>query len=253
MGFWIMVVEKKILILKTGNTIKSLLDSGNDFEDWFIACSGLSKSRFVVRSLHFGESLVNLNRISAIIITGSPAFITDEEAWNFIGASYIKEAHKSGIPILGVCYGHQLLAWTFGGKVGFNAEGRSIGTIPIKLKESAKNDLLFGGLPERFNVNVSHQQSVVELPPKATELALTSSNNLQAFRLGEKTWGIQFHPEFSKDINLIYIDERSMAIKDEGLDPKKLSSLVSDTPNSVILFEKFCQLVVENKGQPSRS
>ena len=248
-----MVVEKKILILKTGNTIRSLLDLGNDFEDWFIACSGMTKNRFVVRSLHFGESLVNLSRIAAIIITGSPAFITDEETWNFIGASYIKKAHKSGIPILGVCYGHQLLAWTFGGKVEFNAEGRSIGTVSINLKESAKNDLLFGGLPERFNVNVSHQQSVVELPSEATELALSSSNNLQAFRLGDKTWGIQFHPEFSKDIIQKYIDERSMAIKDEGLDPEKLSSLVSDTPNSVILFKKFCQLAAESKGQPSRS
>ena len=209
-----MVAEKKILILKTGNTIKSLLDSGEDFEDWFVACSGLSKSRFVVRSLHFGESLVNLSCITAIIITGSPAFVTDEEAWNFIGASYIKKAHKIGIPILGVCYGHQLLAWTFGGKVEFNAEGRNIGTIPINLKESAKNDLLFSGLPERFNVNVSHQQSVVELPSEAIELALSSSKNLQAFRFGDKTWGIQFHPEFSKDIVRKYIDERSMTIKD---------------------------------------
>ena len=234
MGFWIMVVEKKILILKTGNTIKSLLDSGNDFEDWFIACSGLSKSRFVVRSLHFGESLVNLNRISAIIITGSPAFITDEEAWNFIGASYIKEAHKSGIPILGVCYGHQLIAWTFGGKVEFNKEGRSIGTISINLKESAKNDLLFGGLPERFNVNVSHQQSVVRLPPDAVKLAVSSSNILQAFRLGEKTWGIQFHPEFSKKIIREYIHERAFAIREEGLDSTKLYDQASNTPLSLI-------------------
>ena len=246
-----MVAEKKILILKTGNTIKSLLDSGEDFEDWFVACSGLSKSRFVVRSLHFGESLVNLSCITAIIITGSPAFITDEEAWNFIGASYIKKAHKIGIPILGVCYGHQLLAWTFGGKVGFNAEGRSIGTIPIKLKESAKNDLLFGGLPERFNVNVSHQQSVVQLPSEAIELALSSSNNLQAFRFGDKSWGIQFHPEFSKDIVRKYIDERSMTIREEGLDLEKLESLVSDTPNSVILFQRFCQLATDKKSQLS--
>ena len=246
-----MVAEKKILILKTGNTIKSLLDSGEDFEDWFVACSGLSKRRFVVRSLHFGESLVNLSRIVAIIITGSPAFVTDEEAWNFIGASYIKKAHKIGIPILGVCYGHQLLAWTFGGKVEFNAEGRNIGTIPINLKESAKNDLLFSGLPERFNVNVSHQQSVVELPSEAIELALSSSNNLQAFRFGDKTWGIQFHPEFSKDIVRKYIDERSMTIKEEGLDLEKLESLVSDTPNSVILFQRFCQLATDKKGQLS--
>ena len=242
------VVDKKILILKTGNTIKGLLEKGKDFEDWFVDCSGLAKNVFIIRSLHLGESLVDLSQIAAIIITGSPAFITDEETWNFIGASYIREAHGIGIPILGVCYGHQLLAWTFGGKVAFNEEGRNIGTITINLKEPARNDLLFGGLPERFNVNVSHQQSVVELPSKAIELASSNSNNLQAFRLGETSWGVQFHPEFSKDIVRKYIEERSIKIKEEGLDPEMLASLALNTPNSVILFQRFCHLAKDKKG-----
>lgn len=239
-----MVSDRKILILKTGNTIRSLLDSGKDFEHWFAVHSGLPSTNFMVKSLHLEEPLVDLMDVAGIVITGSPAYVTDEEIWNFTGAEYIKKAHKSGIPILGVCYGHQLLAWAFGGKVDFNEEGRNIGTTSIKLTESAKDDLLFGDLPDGFDVNVSHQQSVVRLPPDAVTLAVGSSDILQAFRLGDKTWGIQFHPEFSKEVIREYIQARATEIIEEGLDPDKLSDQASDTPNSTILFQKFCQLAM---------
>ena len=238
--------NKQILILKTGHTIAGLLDAGEDFEDWFIDCSGLKEELFITKSLHLEEDLIDLGQIRAIIVTGSPAYITDEASWNFIAANYIKEAHQLGIPILGVCYGHQLLAWTFGGKVDFNANGRSIGTIQINLTELAKRDHLFKVLPERFSVHVSHQQSVVKLPADAVKLASGHSDIVQAFRLGNKTWGVQFHPEFSKRIMQKYIDERRITIEEEGLDPVRLSSQVSDTPRSAYLFRNFCQLAMDN-------
>ena len=241
-----MTKSKRILILKTGHTIKSLLDAGEDFEDWFIGFSGLDNNLFTTRSLYLGESLLDLSQIRAIIVTGSPAYITDEALWNLTGADYIKDAHRLGIPILGVCYGHQLLAWAFGGKIDFNANGRSIGTIQINLTESAKTDYLFNVLPERLAVHVSHQQSVVELPAEAVKLATGDSDIVQAFRLGEKTWGVQFHPEFSKEVILKYIDERRIIIEEEGLDPDYLSSKVSDTPHGAYLFRKFCQLVMSS-------
>ena len=91
-----MISERKILILKTGNTIKSLLDTGKDFEHWFTDHSGLCKTKFMVRSLHLEDPLVDLRQVAGIIITGSPAYVTDKESWNFTGAEYVRRAHKSG-------------------------------------------------------------------------------------------------------------------------------------------------------------
>ena len=234
---------KPILIIKTGNTIESLLARGEDFEGWFVRESGYAKEYFAVNSLHENEKLDAIDSISGVIITGSPSYITDEEQWNFVGADYLREAHARQIPILGVCYGHQLVAWAFDGEVAFHPSGREIGTVPITLTEAAREDPLFSEIPEHFNAQISHQQSVIRLPLNALRLAANEFEPNQAFRIGDTTWGIQFHPEFSAEVVREYIIARSEAISAEGLDPQLLLNAVKDTPQSVEVLQTFCGLV----------
>ncbi len=234
--------EKTLLIIKTGNTIASLRDQGLDFEDWFIAGSGLPASDFVVRSLFLGEPLPDLQSTAGILITGSPAYVTDLEPWNETAAAYLREAHEREIPILGVCYGHQLLAWAFGGEVGFHPSGREIGTVPMHLTAAAEQDALLGTLPEKFRAQVSHQQSVLRLPEGAVLLAHNDFEPHHAFRIGNWTWGIQFHPEFSEQITAAYIRERAEDLKAEGLDTDRLLAEVAESPEAATLTRHFCLL-----------
>jgi len=244
-------MSKPILIIKTGNTIDSLLARGEDFEDWFISYSGYQADNFVVKSLHQGDELDELNKIAGIIITGSPAYVSDEEAWNFVGADYIRKAHELEIPILGVCYGHQLIAWAFSGEVDFHPAGREIGTVPLVLTGAAQDDPLFTGLPGEFPAQVSHQQSVTGLPLNAVRLAANDFEPNQAFRLGSTSWGIQFHPEFTAEVVKEYILARQGAIAGEGLNPQQLIEGIQDTPYSVEILKRFCRLVFEKERQGS--
>ena len=237
-------MNKRILILKTGNTIDSLLEQGEDFEDWFIAESARSSEEFVTRSLHNNEDLEDLDTIAGIIITGSPAYVTDEEEWNFVGAEYLRKAYELEIPMLGVCYGHQLIAWAFGGEVDYHPQGREIGTVAIELTAAADEDPLFENLPEEFLVQVSHQQSVTGLPVNAIRLAANSFEPNQAYRLGPYTWGVQFHPEFTADIVKEYICARRDAIESEGINAEGLLEKLQATPFSVNLLQKFCLLAL---------
>ena len=232
---------KKILILKTGNTIESLIEQGEDFEDWFIAVSGLNSNVFAVQSLLLCEDLMDLENVA-----GSPAYVTDEAPWNFTGGEYIRKAHKAAIPILGVCYGHQLVAWAFKGEVAFRSEGREIGTVHIKKTTAADEDALFGALPQNFTAQVSHQQSVTTLPVEAVRLAGSDFEINQAYRLGAKTWGIQFHPEFSADIIRTYIKERQEDLENEGLHVDALLAATMETPVSAELLKKFCALAINH-------
>jgi len=233
----------KILIIKTGNTIPSFLAKQEDFEDWFIRGSGLDSSRFICCAVDKGEALPAIDNVIAAIVTGSPAYVTDLAPWNEVAADYLRILHEAQKPILGVCYGHQLLAWAFGGEVGFHPEGREIGTVDVELTEEAASDVLFANMSTQFSAQASHLQSVLSLPNEAVLLAKNSFEANHAFRLGSSTWGVQFHPEFSASVMSTYIRERSDDIAKEGLDVEELLARVSATPVSASLLARFVGLV----------
>ncbi|GJM13013.1 MAG: GMP synthase [Pseudohongiella sp.] len=236
-------MSKKILIIKTGTTIESLLARQEDFEDWFIRGTGLEADNFICCAVDEGEPLPVFDAVAAAIVTGSPAYVTDLAPWNEIAADYLRALHAQQKPILGVCYGHQLLAWAFGGEVGFHSFGREIGTVDIELSAEAAKDALFVDVPRVFKAQASHLQSVLALPDEAVLLAKNSFEPNHAFRLGASTWGVQFHPEFSAPIMSAYIRERSDAINEEGLDAESLLNRVSDTPISAGLLRQFAGLI----------
>ena len=233
----------KILIIETGNTILSLLEENEDFEDWFIRGTGLDSNRFICCAVDKGEYLPAIDDVVAAIVTGSPAYVTDLAPWNEIAADYLRLLHERQKPILGVCYGHQLLAWAFGGVVGFHPNGREIGTIDVELTQEAASDVLFAKMPTQFSAQASHQQSVLSLPDEAVLLAKNSFDAHHAFRLGSSTWGVQFHPEFSAHVMSIYIRERRDDIVREGLNVEELLARVDATPVSVSLLQKFSGLL----------
>ncbi|MBL4572701.1 MAG: glutamine amidotransferase, partial [Gammaproteobacteria bacterium] len=190
-----------------------------------------------------GEALPATDNVIAAIVTGSPAYVTDLAPWNEVAADYLRILHEAQKPILGVCYGHQLLAWAFGGEVGFHPQGREIGTVDVELTEEAASDVLFAKISTQFSAQASHLQSVLSLPKEAVLLAKNSFESNHAFRLGSSTWGVQFHPEFSASVMSTYIRERSDDIAKEGLDVEELLARVSATPVSESLLTRFVGLV----------
>jgi GMP synthase (glutamine-hydrolysing) len=238
-------MSNKILIIKTGNTIPSLQDENEDFEDWFIRGSGLDSSRFICCAVDKGEALPLIEDVAAAIVTGSPAYVTDLAPWNEIATGYLRLLHAGQKPILGVCYGHQLLAWTFGGEVGFHPSGREIGTVDVELTREAASDVLFANMPTQFSAQASHLQSVLSLPNEAVLLAKNSFDAHHAFRLGSSTWGVQFHPEFSAHVMSTYIRERSDEIAREGLNVEELLTRVAATPLSASLLQRFAALLIK--------
>ena len=238
-------VTKRILILKTGTTITPVLERGEDFEQWFIQFGSGDANHYFVCNLQNGEVLPDLDKVLGIIITGSAANVTAAEAWTYAGADYLRAARHSEVPMLGVCYGHQLIAWTFGGVVEFHARGREIGTEDIRSSEQVIDDILFCELPRQFKAQVSHQQTVTELPVGAVHLAGNAFEPNQAFRLGQNIWGVQFHPEFTAEVVRTYIEHRAAAITEEGLDVAQLLAKVTESEFASIPLQRFTSYCLE--------
>jgi GMP synthase (glutamine-hydrolysing) len=194
---------KPILILKAGELPRRVIESFGPYERAFLNLLG--DERFEVVDAHT-EDLPEPD-YAGVIITGSPASVYDGEAWIARSEDFLRQAADRAIPLYGVCFGHQLLAQTFGGRVEKCRHGWELGTVTLALTAEGRNDPLFAGVPESFLAQASHGDVVAELPAGAVPLAQNDHWAYQAFKLGERIWGTQFHPEFTPEIisNLIYV------------------------------------------------
>jgi GMP synthase (glutamine-hydrolysing) len=236
---------KPVLIIKAGTTLKSIPRERGDFEHWIMAGMRLPQEQFLICDVMSGEQLPSCDDVEAVVVTGSAAMVTDKLSWSEYAGAFLRHAAGYELPVLGICYGHQLLAHSLGGVVDYHPKGREIGTTRVRLTAAVKTDPLFGDLPAEFAVNVSHRQSVVRLPADAVVLAANSFDPYHAVRFSENVWGVQFHPEFAADIMQYYLLEREDALCAEGLDVADLRAKVTPTPVAESLLLRFAQLVSE--------
>jgi GMP synthase-like glutamine amidotransferase len=124
------------------------------------------------------------------------------------------------VPMLGVCLGAQLIAKASHADVGPSSEPE-VGWYPVELTEEARDDELFGSLPERFDAFQWHYYTH-GIPAGAVELA-RSPVCTQAFRLGDRAWGIQFHAEVTEE------QIESWADEDESELPMSRDELLAQT------------------------
>ncbi len=200
-------MAKHIILLKTGSTHPGIRQRFGDFEDWFMGA--WTDCRVTLINAVTAAQLPVLAGDEGVVITGSPAMVTDREPWSERLAEWLAQHAHNRVPVLGVCYGHQLLAHALGGSVQWHPKGREIGTVDIELEPVGEKDPLLGILPAHFKAQVTHAQSVKMLPPNAVLLAHNAFEPHHAFRVGNTTWGVQFHPEFSAEIMRAYIRETS--------------------------------------------
>ena len=236
----------RVLLIKTGTTVPQVAEQRGDFESWFAAGMGLPRENFEVTEVFRGAALPNAETFSACVITGSAAMATDNEAWSVQTERWLAKAVALGKPILGVCYGHQLLARALGGRVSTNPAGRQIGTVDVTLTELGRVDPLFRQLPATLHVPVSHSQVVTGLPKHARVLATTQADSNHAFALGSHVWGIQFHPEFDAEIIRGYIAARRDAIMAEGLDADAATVAARDTNDGKQVLRAFTKQIEAN-------
>jgi GMP synthase (glutamine-hydrolysing) len=93
-----------------------------------------------------------------------------------------------------------------------------------------------------MRLHVSHLQSVLRPPPGARLLAVSDLDPVQAFAVGERAWGVQFHPEFDAEIVRAYIRMRRAELAEEGRDPEVLLASCADTPWGGHLLRRFAQI-----------
>jgi GMP synthase (glutamine-hydrolysing) len=170
-----------------------------DFDAWFLRALGGEGLECRVTEVT-RQAPPDPEGAAGILVTGSLASAYADEPWIVRLAEWLRAASTLGVPVLGVCFGHQILARALGGRVRRHPEGREVGTPEVFLTPEGREDWLFRGVPERFPASLTHDDEVEALPPGAVRLAFNGHTAVQAFGFGEHCRGVQFHPEIDAAI-----------------------------------------------------
>ncbi|MBN1249573.1 MAG: glutamine amidotransferase [Anaerolineae bacterium] len=241
---------RKLVIIKLGATFPYLAAKHGDFEDWILGRMGLRRQDAPVIDPTAGQMLPPLDAIAGAVITGSHAMVTDRATWSERTAAWLREAVDFGLPVLGICYGHQLLAYALGGIVEDNPRGWEFGTVTTTLTTSAQADPLLGGLGEAIEVQTSHTQSVTRLPSGARLFACSEKDPHLAYGIGDRVWGVQFHPEFDACVVRAYVEATRAGLVAQGQDPDAILRGVRETPSGHRILRRFARLVLAPQGRP---
>lgn len=242
--------DGSILILKTGEALPPVKRRCGDFEDWIARGLGRPLDSLEVASVYKGDSLPSVNSIRGVVITGSPAMVTERLDWSEASARWLaKIVETDSVPVLGLCYGHQLLAHALGGEVGSNPNGREMGTVDVTFHfEEAGMIGENNGPAPIFEVGVlrahmSHVESVLRPPENAKILARTDLDPHSVLAFGPRQWGVQFHPEFDREIMQGYVEARRDVLTSEGLDPDRMIAEAVETVPITRVLARFADWV----------
>lgn len=194
-----------------------------------------------------------------LLVLGGP-----QDAWDAAdgtpGASWfgalralLARSVADGVPVLGVCLGAQLLAQATGGRVARIGDGPELGARLVAKRDAADSDDLFGGVPFTPDVAQWHWDEISVLPPRATLLVAGTRVPNQAFRVGARAWGVQFHPEADAAMVARWAVKDAARVAELGLDGDALVAGVVERLDDLAavwrpVAERFAAVVGGRQG-----
>ncbi len=183
--------------------------------------------------------------VDGCVVTGSRASVYWDEPWIDELIEWVRGGIDRGLPCLGICYGHQILAVALGGSV----EGMDEYEIGYRDVERVGDSRLLDGIDGTFTVFTTHQDTVTELPPDA-EVIAENDYGIHGFQQGP-VYAVQFHPEY--DMETAESVTRGKDLDEETKD-RVLAGIDEETYAAACepkrLFDNFVEVVCESSSVP---
>lgn len=178
--------------------VQNSADSGlGRFAEWWLT-DGL---RLQIVRAYEGDVIGSMDGFAALVMLGGGLLPDEDERGPWLAAERAAavEALHAGLPTFGICLCAQLLAHVRGGQVQGRHGTPEFGSTALTRRPESAGDALFDEVPSAFHAIEHHVDAITALPPDAVLLASSQACPVQAFRLGTRAWGVQFHPEVGAD------------------------------------------------------
>lgn len=219
-------------ILVAGRLDKPLRDGFGAYPAMFHACLGQADPALSFASWHIvdGAFPENPKVCDAWLVTGSRHGVYDPLPWIAPACEFLREAYGADVPVIGVCFGHQILAQALGGKVEKSARGWGLGLSRYEMTECVPERAPWmAGAGATLDLLSIHQDQVVVCPPGATVLARSEFCPYAVLSYGDRAFSVQPHPEFTPTFLAALLESCRGRIPDPNIDAA-IESL--DGPNN---------------------
>jgi len=177
----------QIGILQTGHAPDALIRTAGDYPAMFARLLDGRGLTFRTWAVVGGEFPVGIHDAQGWLITGSRHGAYEDHPWIPPLEAFIRDAYAASVPLVGICFGHQIIAKAMGGRVEKYRGGWAVGPTPYD----------FDG--DTLTLNAWHQDQVVEKPPQARVIASNDFCENAALLYGDRAFTVQAHPEFTGD------------------------------------------------------
>jgi GMP synthase (glutamine-hydrolysing) len=238
------VANPSIVVLVTGDPVPEARAKRGDFVDLIRqAAPAFGTCEWAAHDVRGLDVIPNLTGAAAVIVTGSAASVTEALPWMVRTGECLRALVALEVPLLGICFGHQLLGHALGGRVSLNPRGREMGSVALTREE---DDPVIGARGTA-TVNMTHLDSVVELPPGARRIAHTRQEPNAAVRFGRSVWGVQYHPEIDAAVMRSYFEARREVLLVEGFDIAAAEGAVVDAPEGALVISRFLRFALAHR------
>lgn len=188
----------KVGILQTGHAPDELIARHGDYDDFFVDLLAEAEADFATYAVVDGIFPESAAAADAWLITGSRHAVYEPHSWIAPLETLVREIHASGLPMVGICFGHQIIAQALGGRVEKYREGWSVGPVEYRRHDLGGGQTLIAW----------HQDQVVDLPPDAEVVGSTPFCPFAMLRYGDRALTYQPHPEFTPEFFAALIEKR---------------------------------------------
>ncbi|MBF9036889.1 type 1 glutamine amidotransferase [Rhodobacterales bacterium HKCCE2091] len=228
---------KRLLYLGNGRQLQSVAKLDERFESW-----GLGVDRYWAYDGQFPDGL---DGFDGIFLSGSPHGAYEEIDWIEREHDLIRDAAEKDIPMLGICFGHQILASALCGKEQvFRRDTCEIGYADLEVTEAAKDDPLAQDWGETVHMFVWHNDEVRAAHPDMVVLALSDDcpNHVWRHR-GHRAWGIQGHPEVTRAQAPVWFEQNRERMTKDGGDVDAFIAAADPALEAKSMLTRFAELV----------
>ncbi len=210
----------RVGLLQCGYVHADLISEFGDYPDLFASLLAPFDFELIVYDVQHDPLPPGPTECDAWIVSGSADSTYDDLAWIAPVEQLVRDLVVADVPMVAICFGHQLLAQALGGRVAKNADGWGVGAHAYRLTTAEPCD----GAPGSGSVRLiaSHQDQVTQLPPGAVVVAATAHCPFAAYTLGPRVLAMQPHPEFGAGLSRRLIEARRQwigsTVCDQALD-----------------------------------